>query len=499
MRDAHPNRLLLLTFVLFGCSRAAPSTADAAPAAEEAPSAKVVMAKAVRGDVRDTLSIDGNFARPEGATSRLAPVAGGRLLSVTVKEGDRIVAGQILARLDGRALAAQSQSAAAGAASASATAAQTELSLRAAQADQLSAVRAARIALDVAISEGRAAVQTAQADLRTLLAGRPPQEIAQAEQAVQAARVARDKARLDADRDRRLLAEGLVAGSQADASAAALATADTGVRSAQAALDLVRAGARPQELRAARERLGSARDLARKRESAARATLAQAESGRLAVDAKRQEVAAARLTAAGKSADARVAAAGALTTEIRSPLTGVVVRRFLNPGDVTDPTTPVLAVAQTLPQTDFVGNVSPEEAARVEVGMVALLPALTGRVVAVGEADPATGLVPVRVRCAGTAPNGGFATARIVLRTVRGAPTVPKAALLARHGKNVVFVVRDGVAHRTEVETGPEENGRVAILKGVSAGASVVVLGGLELSDGTRVEAAEPAKTEETP
>ena len=478
------KRTLLFAVFLVGCGKTAAPEATA----DEAAPVAVEMAVVERRDVQETLPVDGSLVSPEGTTSRLAPSLAGKLVEVRVKEGDRVTAGGLLARIDTRALVAADQSAAAGAASAAATAAQTDLALRAARADQASAVRAARLALDLAVADAKASVDGAAVDLQRLRAGARPQEIAQAQQAVDQAEIARDKARLDADRDARLLKEGLVAGSQADASAAAMRTAESAVKSAQSALDLVRAGNRPEDIRAGELRLASARQLAAKRIDQARAVLRGAETGVLSVAAKAQEAGAARLAAAQKAADARAAAAGISAGEIRSPISGYVVKRFLNPGDVADPTTPVLLIAATRPTVDFVGNLSPDEAGQVRAGMRVLLGKNGGTVASIGGTDPATGLVPVRAHVVGG--GGGFATARIVLSTLRGVAVVPKGAVLSREGKDVVFVAKDGVAHLTEVEIGPEENGRVAIRKGVAPGQKVVILGGHELSDGAKVEAA---------
>ena len=482
MRTAWASVALLLV----ACGK---SPAPEATAEEPAPVA-VEIATVERRDVPDALPVDGNLVPPEGATAQLAPSVAGKLVNVGVKEGDRVAAGQLLARIDTRALVATGESAAAGAASARATAAQTDLALEAARADQAASVRAARLALDVAAAEGKAAVDAATVELRRLRAGARPQEIAQARLAVDQARIARDKAKLDADRDARLLKEGLVAGAQVDASAAALRAAESALRSAASALDLVQAGNRSEDVRAAELRLLSARALSTKRTDQARAALRQAESGRLGVAAKAQEAAAARLSAQQKAADARAALDSVAMGEIRSPIAGYVTRRFLNPGDVADPTTPVLAVSASRPTVDFVGSVSPAEAARIRPGMRALLGTRTGAVAAVGQAAATTGLVPLRVHFDGLDRTGGFATVQIVLTTLRGVAVVPKGAVLSREGKDAVFVAKDGVAHLTEVELGPETGEGVAVRKGVSAGQRVVVLGGHELSDGAKVEAA---------
>ena len=481
------KRSLILALLLAGCGKSAPPD-ETAP---EAPTPVTVETALVgSGDVEDALTVDGSLVPPEGTTAKLAPSVAGRLAEVRVKEGDPVVAGALLARIDTRPLLAAKEGADAGAAAAEAAAEGSGLAYRAAQADGKAAVQAATSALAVARAEGRAGVQTAANDLQRLRAGARPQEIAQAQEALDAARIARDKARLDADRDVRLLKEGLVAGSQADASAAALRAAETGVRSAASALDLVRAGSRPEDIRGAGERLASARTLAAKREQAAQAALRQAQAGRLAVAAKGEDAAAARLSARQKAADARAAADAVRSGELRSPFSGYVVRRLLNPGDLADPTTPVLAVAARKPRTDFVGALSPAEAARVLPGMRIAVGGLEGRVAAVGGVDPNTGLVALRAHLDGSATAGGFATARVVLATLRGVATVPKGAILSRDGGDAVFVAKGGVAHLTKITLGPATGDLVAVLKGVSKGGTVVVLGGHELSDGATVQTA---------
>ena len=481
------KRLAFLAILLVGCG--GPTTPPEAASDEPTPVA-VELATAKRSDVQETLAVDGSLVMPEGASSKLASAVAGKLFEVRVKEGDHVVAGQLLARIDTRSLVAQSESAVTGAAAASATAVQGDLALQAAREEQKSALQAARLAVGVAVAEGKANVEQAEIELQRLRAGARPQEIAQAQQAYEQARIARDKAKADADRDALLLKEGLVAASEAEVSRAAWQTAESALQSAQSALELVRAGNRSEDIQASALRLASARKLAAKLVDQAQAQLRLAEAGRLTIAAKTQEVVASRLAAQQKVADARVAAIGVATGEIRSPMSGYVVRRYLNVGDSVDPTTPVLAISAVNPSADFVGGLSASEGRRVLPGMVLTAEGMTGFVTAIGEADPATGLIPIRAHLRRQARAGGFVTARIVLATIKGATVIPKGAVLSRDGKDVVFVAKDGAAHLTEVEIGPEQDAMVAIRHGISPGDTVVVLGGHELSDGQKIEAA---------
>lgn len=477
--------LFACLLIVVGCGSNPPTT-DTTAADEPAPLA-VEMATVTARNVNDTIAVDGSLVLPEGAITNLAPSTAGKLTEVNFKEGDHVTAGQLLAKIDTRTLVAQGQSAIAGAASASATARQSDLAYQAAIADQRAAEVTAKLALEVAVADGKSTVDQAALDLQKLKAGARPQEIAQAQQAVDQARVARDKAKLDTDRDQRLLSEGLVAGSQVDASQAALLTAESSLKSAQSAFDLVKAGNRIEDIQAGEVRLKAARELASKQVAQARAALAQARAGTLALSAKAQEATAAHLSATQKQSDAQAAIAGISAGELRSPISGYVVRRFLNKGDVADATTPVFTIARSKPSADFTGNVSPEDARKIRVGMPLLLPGMSGRVSAIGQPDPETGLIPIRAHLDGGTAVGGFVTARVVVTELTNIASVQTAAILAREGQTVVFVVEGDSVKMTEVESGPESKGFTAILKGVSAGKKIVVLGGHELSDGARV------------
>ncbi|MBR0551758.1 efflux RND transporter periplasmic adaptor subunit [Sphingomonadaceae bacterium LXI357] len=103
--------------------------------------------------------------------------------------------------------------------------------------------------------------------------------------------------------------------------------------------------------------------------------------------------------------------------------------------------------------------------------------------------DPQTRLASVYVSVPsgqGMGP-GQTLTATVPVTTATGAVTVPYEALLNDGGQPYVYVVKNGVAHRHDVITGPAGNIRVAIEKGVSAGDKVVTAGGTGVEDGMKV------------
>lgn len=487
----HILSLVSVALILTGCGK---PESPAEKAAE--PVLKVEAAVAQTQSVRELLPLDGSYVLSPGDFARLAPTASGKLAKVFVKEGDRVRKGQILARIDTTVLDAQRSSASIGAASAEAQARQSEATLKASSADFAATVKAAELNLQAAIAERDSNVAQAKVELDKLRAGARPQEISQAEQAVRQAKVNRDKARSDADRDKQLLAEGYVSGQQAEASQAAFEVAESALVQAQEQLALTKLGARTEDIHAAELRYSAAKSLGDKRVEAAKASLEQARQGRLMLDAKAREVEAARLGASQKGSDTAAAAALAANGEIRAPFDGTVVRRLLGPGDSADQTTPVLELARKGATVEFSGHVSASKAGLVAERMSVLNGAdtnPTGTVRSVGIADAQSGQAPVRVvftKFPEGVSAGAFGRLQVVLRTIPGAVTVPEGAIVTREDKHVVFVIEGGTAKMQEVEVGPAESGRIAVMKGLRSGQKVVLVGQHELSDGAKIEEA---------
>ena len=478
----------LVAFAVSGCHSKTVSEPESAPEALLA----VEMAEVSPHEIKETVPLDGTYSYRQGDYARLAPALAGRLSKVFVRQGEKVRRGQLLAQIDLSVLSAQQRSADLASGSSKQQAIQAAETLRASKLDVESQIRTAEISLQAAIIERDTNVQSAQADLDRLIAGARPQEIGQAEQALKQAKVTRDKAKLDADRDQALLKEGYVSGQQAQTSAATLALAESSVKQAEQQLELVRLGARPEEIRSAKAKLAAAKELGLKKVEAARATLTQAKQGKVTLFARAAEAEAAKLASAQKSADA-LAAAGATTNgEIRAPYDGTVTRRMLNPGDSVDPTTPVIEIVRAGSKIEFIGMASASSAAKVSPGMQVIDEDGNdfGKVTSVGLLDPQSGLAPVQVTLASlpeSALSGKYARLRVVFRNLGKVLAAPEPCIVNRDDKTYVFKVDQGVAHLKEVQIGPTYQGFVALTKGAGVGEVVVSLGQHELSDGAKV------------
>jgi RND family efflux transporter MFP subunit len=112
--------------------------------------------------------------------------------------------------------------------------------------------------------------------------------------------------------------------------------------------------------------------------------------------------------------------------------------------------------------------------------------------------DQSTGSFKLRMRVlpaeASVLRPGMFVRARILTESLRDALMVPKSAVLAEGDRSIVFAIRDGIAHRVELQPGVEERLAVECLNrggdGLRDDDVVAVSGHEDLKDRTAVEIA---------
>lgn len=200
--------------------------------------------------------------------------------------------------------------------------------------------------------------------------------------------------------------------------------------------------------------------------------------------ARRAEVEMARLTLS-KSA-------------VVAPFDGVVTRRWVKLGQLLKPHDAVFDLA------DF-GDLKarlrvPEQASvalragqAVDLTVDALpdrrFEAAVARVSPVVDAGSGTVEIVVAVdNRDGALRPGMFSRLAVTYDNVAAAILAPKAALVSEDGRNTVFVVHEGKAHRVPVTLGYESGKNVQVLAGLTVGTEVIVAGQNGLSEGTPVE-----------
>ncbi len=187
-------------------------------------------------------------------------------------------------------------------------------------------------------------------------------------------------------------------------------------------------------------------------------------------------------------------------TEVHSPLTGTVVKRFASVGEQVDGTAsqPILEVAD-LTQAELFGNVPAAYLGKIRTGRSLSLTSdafpgkiFAGRVVAVSPAvDPSTGQGLVRIRIAngaGLLRLGMFLSAQVPIETHAGALVVPPQAIYRdQAGHPHVYRVEGNQATSVPVQVGIESQDRVELLSGAQAGDTVILTGGYGLGEKAKV------------
>lgn len=185
---------------------------------------------------------------------------------------------------------------------------------------------------------------------------------------------------------------------------------------------------------------------------------------------------------------------------IRSPISGVITKRFASVGEQVDgtPTQPIAEVANFDPielvatlQASFLPNVKEGQKAEVKTDAYAGT-VFEGEIISVlPSVDAATNMGTLRIRI----PNvdhrlrgGMFATASIVAAIHENAVYVPASALSTANNQPTIFVVRsDSTVQARRVQVGWRDGNKVEILANAKRGEIVVTTGSYGLSDNMHV------------
>ena len=267
----------------------------------------------------------------------VSPKYGGRIVTLPVREGDRVAPGQLLVRLDDQELKAEVE--------------RQEALLKSARAQLADLLAGAR---PEEIEEARAAVEHAKAQLADLLAGSRQQEIEQARQQLLSATATREWTERDFRRVRELFGKELIAAQEVDRARQAYDVAVAQELSAKERLGLLLAGPRPDQVEAARAQLKAAQD---------RLNL-------LLAGPRPHQVQAAQAQVSQAQAALAVARSRLKETAIVSPINGVVLRKNLEVGETANPGVSILTLVD--PADMWLRAYVPEaDIARIKVGQTA--------------------------------------------------------------------------------------------------------------------------------
>lgn len=437
------------------------------PKVEKVEPISVKAITAVEQQIPDEVWASGTVA--PFAEAKIAPRIMSTVSAVYVKEGDRVRAGQILARLEARDLAAQvaSANAAVNSAQSMHEKAATGIELQTAQ------TRAN-------IANAEANLQIAKQQLSLVKEGPRKQEKVQSQLAMVQAEAQYKNAETELNRMSRLYSQGVVPKQRLEGAQTQfdVAKAQFGIAKQQA--EISDEGSRSQDISAAVERVRLA-------EESLRLAKAAAVQNKMAV--KEAQASASMVNQARAGENSAKVMLGYAT--LVSPISGVVTGRYVDPGDTASPGVPVLVVQddsvyrlEASVAAKDVGEVSPGMTVGIELGSDKR--AGTGKVALVVPAgDPATRKFTVKVDVPKDLNpiSGDFGKVSFEVGSTRGI-VVPEAAIHDHGGIINVYVI--GPNNRTDmriVRVGRRTLAGAEIITGLLAGDRVIVKSSGELAD----------------
>lgn len=509
------------------------------PATQAVP---VEVAPVTVGRMDRTLAITGDIKVDEEV--EIASKISGRVRFVAAKAGDRVTRGQVLAALEETDLRAQVQIAQATLRSARARLAQlragegmrfsqTNTRIEQARASlEAAKVRVSQLEIQAQITETQTSAQVQEAEaalaassqrLSMMREGMRKQEKAQSQLAVTQAKANYDNAKGYSDRRRQLFQSGAVSKEMVEEAERQLKVAEAQYQSAQEQANLVQEGFRSQEVRMAEEEVRRSEETVRQAKAnvssnkirkediaSAKIQVKQAEvdvknalAGNADIRVTREEIHAAEASVQQAEGAVALAREQLGNARIVSPVNAVVVSRTVNVGEIATPGMPMMRIV-AVDTAYFEGNVPEIDVSELTPGFPVdvTIDSSPGKVFRgtlrkiIPLASTANRSFRVRISVPlGSSRGGGelvkpgsFARGQVILSSNPKARIVPKIALLKRDGKDVLYVVRQGLAQERTVTTGVIAGEKVEAKSGVEAGDQVVTSGADALQDGSKVK-----------
>jgi len=180
-------------------------------------------------------------------------------------------------------------------------------------------------------------------------------------------------------------------------------------------------------------------------------------------------------------------------SRVRSPISGIVTARMIDPGAQAAPGMPLLTVeddsqyrVETTLDEELAGSVHAGDAVTIE-GAAKPITARVTNVVPAVDPDTRSALVKIDLPRESGLRSGAFVRVAFTVGSRNGI-TVPAAAITHRGQLASVFVVgKDGVARMRLVTLGEPQGQRIEVLSGIDPGETIVPRVTNEIRDGVKV------------
>lgn len=427
------------------------------------------------GKIDDTIAVTGGVSALNSVT--LSFKIAGRIANVSVREGDVVRKGQVVAQIDSSDAEDILRQALAGLQSAQA---------RLSQARTGATVTA--VQSDATIGQAKAALDAAEANLQKIRKGARSQEKMIAENTLATAKANLDNAQSNYKRNKQLFDQGAISAAALDVYKTQRDINIAQYNSAKENLSMVEEGARREDVRAAEMQVAQAKEGLR---------TAKANSGQN--DLRKEDIKAALAGVSQAEAQVEIARQQVSNTRIVSPINGIVAQRTGEPGQVVAVGIPVLQVVD-VSTVYFKADVSEKVLAEVKAGQPVRVTvdayadkSFAGTVKKVFPmAESGTRDFGVRVdipNLASLLRPGMFARGSVVTKSESSAILVPQDAVEERNGKDVIFTLDGDKAMMHTIKKGLSNPQYIEVLppSDISLDDLVITSGHDYVDDGTKV------------
>lgn len=494
----------------------------------------VEITKAKRGEIRSELQLSGTIEAESRVT--VIPKISGRIISISVTEGDRVKKGRTLAVIEHEELELAVKQAEATLESAESNysqaqqlakvrvhsqVAQAKAQLNAAQVSLQQVQELAEIRTVTQIDQAEAGLKSLVANLEKIKTGARDEDRRQAEAGLNQAKANLLNAKNNYARMEKLFKNGAISQQSLENAQTQLDVVTAQQKIASEQLELIANGAREEDIRAMEAQVEQAK---------AGLKLAQAQAATktwekdIALVQSQVETAQAGLTSVkalekAKSWEAEITTAKTARTQasialklaqkrvrdatIEAPIDGVVSHRFLDLGGMAVPTAPLFEIVD-VDAVKATADVIESQLSQVSLNQQALISIdginmpISGTIAYISptlQPRQRTATIEIRIDNAeGTLKPGMFAKVSVPVEVRPDAILVPRVSLIedAETKTQNVFVVEAGMSQRKPVQIGLSRGGEVEIRNGLNEGESVIVAGQHSLKVGESVTVVNP-------
>ncbi len=494
----------------------------------------VEIKKAKRGEIRSELQLSGTI---EAASHvRVIPKISGRIISLSVNEGDRVKKGRSLAVIEHEELTlaveqaeATLESAEIGYSQAQQLAevrvhsqvAQAKAQLMAAEVSLQQVQELAKIRTDTQIDQAEAGLKSLVANLEKIKTGARDEDRRQAEAGLNQAKANLLNAQNNYARMKQLFKNGAISQQSLENSQTQLDIVTAQHKIAAEQVQLIDNGAREEDIQAMEAQVEQAKAALRlaqaqattktweKDIALAQAQVETAQAGLISVKALEKaksweaEITTAKTTRTQANIALKLANKRLRDATIEAPIDGVVSQRFLDLGGMAAPTAPLFEIVNidTVKATTEVIEVHLSQLAlnqQASINIDGINTPIEGTITYISptlQPMQRTAKVEFQIDNPGSMLKPGmFAKVTVPVEVRSDVILVPRVSLIEDSGTKTqnVFVVEAGLSQRRPVEIGLSRGGEVEIRDGLNEGDSVIVAGQHSLKVGESVTVVNP-------